>query len=75
MSSVQRDGQTPPYNSTDFHKNLRKLCLENKQDGPAICWWNVRLQELTLSASCIEAMKTLGRDGDLDQISAWCSLE
>ena len=75
LASVQAEGLHAPFQTADIIKNMRKLALQNKQNGPAICWWNVRLQEVTFSTECIQAFKNLGREADLDQISAWCSLE
>ena len=75
LASVQAEGLQAPFQTADIIKNMRKLALQNKQNGPAICWWNVRLQEVTFSTECIQAFKNLGREADLDQISAWCSLE
>ena len=75
LASLQAQGVQTPFQAEDLTKNMRKLSLQNKLNGPIVCWWNVRLQELTFSAECIQSFKNLGRDSDLDQISAWCSLE
>ena len=75
LASLQAEGLQIPFQAEDLTKNMRKLSLQNKQNGPTLCWWNARLQELTFSDGCIQSLKNLGRDTDLDQISAWCSLE
>ena len=75
IDSVRRDGNTCPLAAEDLTKNMRKLTVEQKASGPVVCWWNVRLQELTFSEATQRCFAELGRAEDLAQISAWCSLE
>ena len=74
-TSIVRDGGTALYNSGNFNKNMRRMCVEDGADGPALCWWNVRQQELSLAPACVAAYSNVHREADLEQISAWCSLE
>jgi hypothetical protein len=75
IASIAGDGTSCPLAATDLVKNMRKLTIENKEHGPVVCWWNVRLEELTFSEPIKRLFADFGRSDDLDQIAAWCSLE
>ena len=73
--SITKEGKVPPFPSNALTKNMRRLCVQNGQDGVALCYYNARTQDLAWTRECEEAYKTLDRQDDLFQIAAWCSLE
>ena len=73
--SIQRQGGNCTLNTTTLHKNLRRLTVEDTEGGATVCYWNSRLQELTFSPTAVNQFQAVGREADLDQISAWCSVE
>ena len=70
-----REGLQLPIEREDICKDMRKLVITKGAAGKAICWWNTKLQEIKWSADFKSACAAISKESDLEQISAWCSLE
>lgn len=70
-----REGLQVPIEKDDINKDMRKLFITRGAHGPAICWWNTKLQELNWSDDFKDTCVTINKSSDLEQIGASCSLE
>ena len=70
-----REGLQVPIETQDICKDMRKLAITKGAAGKAICWWNTKLQELIWCADFKAACAAINKESDLEQISAWRSLE
>jgi len=71
--AITRAGQTVPYENVT--KNMRLLSLTAGERGMTICYFDARRMQLAWSQAALTAYTTVGKQGELDQIAAWCSLE
>ena len=70
-----RDGSAAPLTSADLNKDMRKLLITHGADKAAVCWWDTRKAELVFDKKVTESFRSIGKESDLEQIAAWCSLE
>ena len=70
-----REGIAAPIERENIEKDMRRLTITRGARGQAICWWNTKLQELAWSEDFKQLCGGINKSSDLEQISAWCSLE
>ena len=54
---------------------MRRLNIYRSGNKEVICWWNNVTQEIKYSGAVIEAFTKIGKQGELEQIAAWCSID
>ncbi len=70
-----RDGMAAPLTAADLNKDMRKLLITHGADKAVVCWWDSRKAELAFDKKVTESFRSIGKESDLEQIAAWCSLE
>ena len=71
--AIDRAGQTVPYENVT--KNMKLLSLTSGQGGVTICYFDARRMQLAWSQAAQAAYAAVNKEGELDQIAGWCSLE
>ena len=70
-----RDGPAAPLAAANLNKDMRKLLITHGADKAAVCWWDSRKAEFVFDKKVTESFRNIGKESDLEQIAAWCSLE
>ena len=73
--SIAKTTSPPPYDNDKIFKDMRRLQILSEEKGETIAWWDAKRAEIMWSQEAKNKYGTLQRGQDLDQISAWCSLE
>ena len=71
----RQPGPQPPYPTEVLTKDMKRFSVRTGEHGATICYYDPRRSEIVFTPVAIKAYTDIGRQSDLDQISAWCSLE
>ena len=74
-TAILREGGQVPFATETLFMDLKRFASKNGEQGEILCFYQPRMQELQFTPVAKAAFGQIGKLEDLDQISAWCSLE